>query len=60
MILTDIYEETSKHVYLNNDMLMVICVKFHHGRPSASIKTFLTKKVNLNGMDKKTDKRTDK
>ena len=24
------------HIFLNNDMLIVICVKFHHDRTSAS------------------------
>ena len=48
-------------IFLNIDIhvLMVICVKFHHDRTSASLKSNLTKHSNLNGMDEQTDERTD-
>ena len=46
--------------FLNSDMLLVICVKFHHHRTSASQKSNLTKNFNLSGMDEQTDKRLDK
>ena len=40
-------------------MLIVICVKFHDDRTSASLKTNLTKNFNLSGTDERTNGRTD-
>ena len=53
---------SNRHNFLNNDMFIVICVKFHHEGTLASLKLNLTKNFNLSGMNKNvwTDRQTDK
>ena len=42
---------SNRYNILNNDMLMVICDKFHHEGTLASLKTNMTKHFNLSGME---------
>ena len=45
----------TQHFISSNDMLIVICVKFHHDKTSASLKPTLTKNLNLSGTERRTD-----
>ena len=40
-----------KHRFLNTDMLIILCVKFHYDQTSISLKTTLTKNLILSGTD---------
>ena len=42
---------SNRHIFIDNDVLIVICVKFHNNMTIASLKSNLTKKLYLNGMD---------
>ena len=42
---------TNHYNILNNDIVMVICDKFHYEGTLASLKTNMTKHFNLSGME---------
>ena len=48
-----------RNEYCNNDMLMVICVKFHHVGTLASLKSNLIKNFNLSGTGGRMEQLTD-
>ena len=44
--------------FRNNDMMMLLCEKFHQDRTLALLRTTMTKNLNMSGTDEPTDHRT--